>query len=69
MDEGNAKLGRLQDKLNELSSEKQEATVAIEQAERLIHIQKNSTNAEVFKLKGTSCDGVYSSTQPLILIE
>ncbi|KZP12027.1 hypothetical protein FIBSPDRAFT_755571 [Athelia psychrophila] len=51
VDDGNAKLGRLQEKLDELASEKQEATAAIERAERLIHIQKNSTNADVFRLK------------------
>lgn len=50
--EGNAKLERLEEKLQELSAEKQEASTVIEEAERLIHIQKNSTNAEVFRLKG-----------------
>ncbi|KAF7978879.1 hypothetical protein HWV62_44371 [Athelia sp. TMB] len=49
--EGNAKLERLKEKLSELDAEKQETLVAIDRAERLVHIQKNSTNAEVFRLK------------------
>jgi len=49
--EGNAKLERLEEKLQELNLHKQEATSAIDQAQRLIHIQKNSTRAEVFRLK------------------
>jgi chromosome segregation ATPase len=50
--EGNAKFERLEEKLQELNLQKQEATSAIDQAQRLIHIQKNSTRAEVFRLKG-----------------
>jgi hypothetical protein len=50
--EGNAKLERLEAKLQELDLHKQEATSAVDKAQRLIHIQKNSTRAEVFRLKG-----------------
>lgn len=50
--EGNAKLDRLKDKLQELALQKQEANGAIEEAQRAIHVQKNSTRAEVFRLKG-----------------
>lgn len=50
--EGNAKLERLEEKLQELDLQKQEATAAIEKAQRLLHIQKNSTRAEVFRLRG-----------------
>jgi Knl1 RWD C-terminal domain len=50
--EGSAKLERLEEKLQELNLQKQEATSAIDEAQRLIHIQKNSTRAEVFRLKG-----------------
>jgi len=50
--EGNAKLERLEEKLQELDLQKREATGAIEKAQRLLHIQKNSTRAEVFRLKG-----------------
>lgn len=52
--EGNAKLERLQEKMQELAVQKQDANHAIEEAQRLIHIQKNSTRAEVFRLKGLS---------------
>ena len=50
--EGNAKLERLQEKMQELAAQKQDANNAIEEAQRLIHIQRNSTRAELFKLKG-----------------
>ncbi|THH27079.1 hypothetical protein EUX98_g7108 [Antrodiella citrinella] len=49
--EAKAKLTRLEEKLTEIDSQKQEATAAISQAERVIHIQKESTSAEVFRLK------------------
>lgn len=55
--EGNAKLERLQEKMQELAAQKQDANKAIEEGRRLIHIQKNSTRAELFKLKG--CCGKY----------
>jgi predicted nucleic acid-binding Zn-ribbon protein len=50
--ESNAKLERLEEKLQELEVQKQEASSAIDKAQRLIHVQKNSTHAEVFRLKG-----------------
>ncbi|EMD41576.1 hypothetical protein CERSUDRAFT_110126 [Gelatoporia subvermispora B] len=49
--ENNAKLQRLEEKSSEIESQKQEAVVAIAQAERTIHIQKESTSSEVFRLK------------------
>ncbi|KAH7927412.1 hypothetical protein BV22DRAFT_1061133 [Leucogyrophana mollusca] len=51
LDEGRAKLDRLREKLDETEAQKQEAVAAIQAAERLIHIQKNSTRAEVFRLQ------------------
>lgn len=50
--ESNAKRERLEDKLQELGSQKQESLEAIEAAERKITLNKNSTRAEVFRLKG-----------------
>ncbi|KIK98328.1 hypothetical protein PAXRUDRAFT_823971 [Paxillus rubicundulus Ve08.2h10] len=51
VEEATAKLDRLHEKLEEVEMQKKEATVAIENAERGIHLQKNSTRAEVFQLK------------------
>ena len=50
--ESNAKRERLDDKLQELEAQKQENVEAIEIAERKITLNKNSTRAEVFRLKG-----------------
>lgn len=50
--EGKSQLERLQEKLDEMESQNQETTAAITEAKRLVHIQKNSTTAEVFRLKG-----------------
>ena len=50
--EAKAKLAGLEEKSAEIESQKQEAINAISQAERVIHIQKESTSAEVFRLKG-----------------
>ena len=52
--ETQAKHDRLQEKLDEIEAEKKEAMKAIEESKRLIDIQNNSTEAEAFKLKGTS---------------
>ncbi|KAH7883876.1 Spc7 kinetochore protein-domain-containing protein [Phlebopus sp. FC_14] len=49
--EASSKLVRLEEKLQDIESQKKEATTAIQEAERLIHVQKNSTRAEVFQLK------------------
>lgn len=51
VDEGKAKLDRLQEKLEEIEAQKLETTNAIQVAERQIQVQKNSTHAEVFRLK------------------
>jgi hypothetical protein len=42
----------MQEKLEDLSLQKHEATTAINQARRIMDIEKNSTTAEIFKLKG-----------------
>ncbi|KAJ8090525.1 hypothetical protein PM082_002413 [Marasmius tenuissimus] len=42
----------LQGRLEDLESQKRETLGAIEQADRYLHIQKNSTHSEVFRLKG-----------------
>ena len=52
MSEAKAKLERLEEKLTEINSQKDEATVAIDKAKHLAHIQKESTSVEVFRLKG-----------------
>ncbi|KAL7285776.1 hypothetical protein ACG7TL_000885 [Trametes sanguinea] len=49
--EAKAKLERLDEKLAEIEAQKQEATTAIAQAKHVIHIQKESTSSEVFRLK------------------
>ncbi|KAG1864649.1 Spc7 kinetochore protein-domain-containing protein [Suillus subalutaceus] len=51
VDEGKAKLDRLQEKLEEIEAQKLETTDAIQVAERQVQVQKNSTHAEVFRLK------------------
>ncbi|KAG2756515.1 hypothetical protein P692DRAFT_20852947 [Suillus brevipes Sb2] len=51
VDEGKAKLNRLQEKLEEIEAQKLETTNAIQVAERQVQVQKNSTHAEVFRLK------------------
>jgi predicted nucleic acid-binding Zn-ribbon protein len=53
VDEGKAKLDRLQEKLEEIEAQKLETTNAIQVAERQVQVQKNSTHAEVFRLKGS----------------
>jgi ATP/maltotriose-dependent transcriptional regulator MalT len=52
VDEGKAKLNRLQEKLDQIEAHKLETTDAIQVAERQVQVQKNSTHAEVFRLKG-----------------
>ncbi|KLO20428.1 Spc7-domain-containing protein [Schizopora paradoxa] len=49
--EGNAKVERLQEKLQELESQKAENEQVINDANRKITLHKNSTRAEVFRLK------------------
>ncbi|KAG1754974.1 Spc7 kinetochore protein-domain-containing protein, partial [Suillus paluster] len=51
VDEGKAKLDRLQEKLEEIEAQKLETSNAIQVAERQVQVQKNSTHAEVFRLK------------------
>lgn len=51
--ESNAKLETLTEKLSDVESQKRENTQAIEEAERRIHMHKNNTRVEVFRLKGT----------------
>jgi len=51
VEEAKAKLDRLQEKLSEVESQKKEVTSVVDDAERRIHMQKNSTRAEIFKLK------------------
>ncbi|KAH9982703.1 Spc7 kinetochore protein-domain-containing protein [Lactifluus volemus] len=49
--EANAKLERLEEKLRDLEIEESETTASIEASQRTLHIQKNSTQAEAFRLK------------------
>ncbi|KAI0067956.1 hypothetical protein BV25DRAFT_895566 [Artomyces pyxidatus] len=49
--ETHAKLEHLQEKLRDIDAEKAEAVAAIQESQRLIDIQKNSTQAEVFRLR------------------
>jgi multidrug resistance efflux pump len=51
--EANAKLERLEENLRDLEIEKAEMAASIEASQRTLHIQKNSTQAEVLRLKGT----------------
>ena len=50
--EAEAKLQRLQEKYLEIEDQKQEITAAIAQAQRVIHVQNESTSSEVSRLKG-----------------
>ncbi|KAI6022360.1 hypothetical protein PISMIDRAFT_16255 [Pisolithus microcarpus 441] len=52
VEEAKAKLGRIEEKLKEVQTEKNEVSASIEKTEWLINVQKNSTHAEVFRLKG-----------------
>lgn len=47
-----SKLEWLQERLRDVDSQKREVTTAINNAKRVLHIQKHSTRAEVFRLKG-----------------
>lgn len=49
--ESKAKLANLSEKLEEIEQQKKESMQAISDAERMAHVQKNSTKAEVFKLR------------------
>ncbi|KAF8139971.1 Spc7 kinetochore protein-domain-containing protein [Boletus edulis] len=51
VEEAKAKLDRLEEKLNEVESQKKEVASVVEDAERRIHMQKNSTRAEILQLK------------------
>lgn len=50
--EGDAQLRWLEERLQEVEAQKREASTAIADSQRVLHIQKNSTRAEVFRLKG-----------------
>lgn len=50
--EAEAKLKRLNEKLIEIDAQKLENTIAISQAEHMIHIRTESTSSEVLRLKG-----------------
>lgn len=60
--EGTAKVERLQEKLQELESQKTENEQVISDADRKITLHKNSTRAEVFRLKGERCPFVSPSS-------
>ncbi|KAG6891055.1 hypothetical protein C0995_014144 [Termitomyces sp. Mi166 len=49
--ESKAKLLSLQERLRETDTEKQETRAVINEAQRVLHLQKNGTRAEVFRLK------------------
>ncbi|KAL6299649.1 Spc7 kinetochore protein-domain-containing protein [Sparassis latifolia] len=49
--EGKAKLERLEEKLAEINAQKKEASVAIAEAQYFVHLKKEGTNFEVFRLK------------------
>ena len=63
--EGKAKILDLQERLQEIDAQKQEAIVAITDAQRILHIQKNSTRAEVFRLKGTRSSSTHWFYKPV----
>ena len=50
--DGNAKLSRLQETLDDLEDQARDAKTAITTAQRQMDIQKTSTRAEVFRLRG-----------------
>ncbi|KAF8898451.1 Spc7 kinetochore protein-domain-containing protein [Infundibulicybe gibba] len=49
--ERNAQLGWLQERMEEIETQKRDAKSAIEDAQRVLHIQKHNTHAEVRRLK------------------
>ncbi|KAG6868547.1 hypothetical protein C0993_001243 [Termitomyces sp. T159_Od127] len=49
--ESKAKLLSLQERLRETSTEKQQTRAMIDEAQRVLHLQKSGTRAEVFRLK------------------
>ncbi|KAL0950761.1 hypothetical protein HGRIS_007529 [Hohenbuehelia grisea] len=49
--ESKAHLGRLQERLQEIEVQKEEFASAIASADRLLHTQKSSTTAEIFRLR------------------
>jgi predicted nucleic acid-binding Zn-ribbon protein len=66
--EANAKLERLEEKLRDIQTEKAETMASIDASQRTLHIQKNSTQAEALRLKGTlSSVQRRSSTQNSLL--
>lgn len=52
LDEANGKLERVQEKIDELNGQKRENNQAIEKLQHVMHFQKNSRSAEVFRMKG-----------------
>ncbi|KAI0274874.1 Spc7 kinetochore protein-domain-containing protein [Gloeopeniophorella convolvens] len=49
--EANAKLERLEEKQQDIEKEKAEAKSSIDAAQRILHVHKNSTQAEAFRLR------------------
>jgi hypothetical protein len=64
--EASAKLERLEEKLRDIETENAETMASIEMSQRTLHIQKNSTQAEAFRLKGTllSRRGLFDAQLP-----
>ena len=62
--EAENKLQRLREKHDEVEAQKREINDAIAQAQRIIHIQTESTSSEVFRLKSMS----FSHVVPLLLL-
>lgn len=52
--EGNDQLKWLQERLEEIETQKQEAKNTIATAERILRMKQTSTRTEVFRLKGTN---------------
>jgi kinetochore protein Spc7/SPC105 len=50
--DGESQSKHLQEKLEDLNLQKLEATMANNEARRIMDIEKNTTTAEIFKLKG-----------------
>jgi kinetochore protein Spc7/SPC105 len=60
--ESDAQLQWLQERLEELELEKRGARTAIADANRILHIQKNSTHAELSRLKGKTAPSLNFSS-------
>ena len=64
--EGKAKLEHLNEKLSEVDAQEKENEEAIDDAQKKIHLHKNSSRATVFRLKGSS--SVLTTNIALIII-